>query len=198
MVHSVEKYLVLSQQVSEKKITNWSGLLFLLLVCKMLLYWVDPHPMFFMGDSGVYLETALTGWIPPARSFLYGYLIMPLVKAFSSLMPVVLMQVIAGAVIALLIAIILNHYLKVNKYLRDNFDAFSKYIKERYTSCDGFISYYSNDATEWADWSEDSHKCGSVLQFICDNEGIEEPYMFDDLHISMFYTNEIDKYYENN
>lgn len=84
---------------------------------------------------------------------------------------------------------------KVNKYLRDNFDAFSKYIKERYTSCDGFISYYSNDSTEWTDWSEDSHKCGSVLQFICENEGIEEPYYFDDVHISQFYTEEINEYY---
>ena len=84
---------------------------------------------------------------------------------------------------------------KVNEYLKDNFDAFSKYIKERYTSCDGFISYYDNDADEWHDWSEDSHKCGSVLQFICENEGIEEPYYFDDVHISLFYTEKINEYY---
>lgn len=36
---------------------------------------VDPVMRVFMGDSGTYFHTALTGWIPPDRSFLYGWLV---------------------------------------------------------------------------------------------------------------------------
>jgi hypothetical protein len=82
------------------------------------------------------------------------------------------------------------------KYLKANFEAFTKYIKERYTSRDGFISFHSNYAPDWlVDW--DGHKVGSILNFICLNEGFEEPNYFDDLHISFFYTDEINQY-ENN
>ena len=36
---------------------------------------LDTTVRVFLGDSGSYLHTALTGWIPPDRSFLYGWLI---------------------------------------------------------------------------------------------------------------------------
>ncbi len=83
----------------------------------------------------------------------------------------------------------------VMNYLNENKDAFSTYIRERYTSRDGFISLYENNAEEWLhEWQEDSHKVGSVLQFICENEGFEEPYYVDDCHISLFYNQQIDQY----
>lgn len=82
---------------------------------------------------------------------------------------------------------------KVKEYLNENFSLFKDYIKLMYTSRDGFISYYSNDASEWMqDWDE--HKVGSILEFICTNEGYEEPWDINDSHISLFYNQEIYQY----
>jgi hypothetical protein len=85
---------------------------------------------------------------------------------------------------------------KIQTYLEDNRDAFADYLNGRYTSRDGFTSFYSNDVNEWMSaWSSDgSHMVGAVLDFICHNEGIEEPYDITDCHISSFYTDEISQY----
>ena len=84
---------------------------------------------------------------------------------------------------------------KVHFYLDENIDAFAKYIKDRYTSRDGFISYYSNNYLDWlTEWSIDEHMVGAVLEFICENEGMEEPYDLADCYISLFFTNEINEY----
>ena len=84
---------------------------------------------------------------------------------------------------------------KIESYVSENKEAFDKYIHDRYTSRDGFISYYENDGDQFLDgWHDDSHKVGSVLQFICENEGFEEPWDILDTHISSFYTNEIYQY----
>lgn len=50
----------------------------------------------------------------------------------------------------------------------DNFEDFKQYIKDTYTSYDGFSSSYTNNATEWIEDLEDntSHKIGSMLQFL--------------------------------
>lgn len=68
----------------------------IVLVAKVNLFIIDHNVRFFLGDSASYIQTALTGWIPPDRSFLYGYLI----KLLTSLVPrldfVVLAQVIAS------------------------------------------------------------------------------------------------------
>ncbi len=83
----------------------------------------------------------------------------------------------------------------IESYINANKDAFDNYIKDRYTSRDGFISHYENEGSQFLDgWQDDSHKVGSVLQFICENEGYEEPYYLDDCHISMFYKEEIYQY----
>jgi hypothetical protein len=84
---------------------------------------------------------------------------------------------------------------KVMEYLNENQDAFSTYIKNNYTSRDGFISSYENNASEWLhEWQNDSHKVGSVLQFICENEGFEEPWDLNDCHVSLFYNQQIYQY----
>jgi hypothetical protein len=84
---------------------------------------------------------------------------------------------------------------KVMNYLNENKEAFSNYIRERYTSRDGFISFYENNAEEWLhEWQEDSHKVGSVLQFICENERFEEPWDLNDTHVSLFYNQQINQY----
>ena len=57
----------------------------------------DPNPQFFLGDSGSYLWTALTGWIPPDRSYLYGFLIQSITIKSGSLFSLVLVQTLASA-----------------------------------------------------------------------------------------------------
>jgi hypothetical protein len=83
---------------------------------------------------------------------------------------------------------------KVTDYLIKNYSEFERYLKENYSSRDGFISHYSTEPLDWADYHEDKHKLGAVLQFICENEGFEEPTYFEDIHISEFYKDEINEF----
>lgn len=53
-------------------------------------------------------------------------------------------------------------------YLVANFEAFKTYIHDRYTSYDGFLSHYNNDAEWWMDKGclRDEHKLGAILDFV--------------------------------
>ena len=83
----------------------------------------------------------------------------------------------------------------VENYLIANGNEFSEYLKQRYTSRDGFISYFSNDMKDWMDvWHGDNHMVGAVLDFILRNEDVEEPMYFDDVHVYLFYKDEISQY----
>lgn len=57
-------------------------------------------------------------------------------------------------------------------YLQDYIEEFSIYLKDKYTSYDGFCSSYSPDVSGWLDGETvgHGHKLGSVLQFILWNE----------------------------
>jgi len=58
-------------------------------------------------------------------------------------------------------------------YLLENSIAFEKYIFDRYSSRDGFTSFYSNNSANWLrieDW--DKHHVGSIFEFILENESI--------------------------
>jgi len=66
-------------------------------------------------------------------------------------------------------------------YLIENKDSLNDYLKEKYTSRSGFISFYDNSFDEWFDQTDgfknllvDSHRLGSLLDFYFDNEGIRE------------------------
>lgn len=53
------------------------------------------------------------------------------------------------------------------KYIAGHWDHFAEYIKDNYTSCDGFRSRYSNDPDNWLDpacWND--HQYGAVFDFI--------------------------------
>jgi hypothetical protein len=69
---------------------------------------------------------------------------------------------------------------EIQVYLNDNIVQSKKYLKDNYTSRDGFISSYSNEFTDWLIFTdnftnfEQSHYLGSILQFITENEGINE------------------------
>lgn len=62
----------------------------------------------------------------------------------------------------------------INSYIAGHFDEWAQYLTENYTSREGFISRYSNDAND-SDWAIESaldnkHTCGAILDFILSNE----------------------------
>lgn len=61
-------------------------------------------------------------------------------------------------------------------YLLNNELQFIEYLKDNYKSRDGFISYYDYDIVEFMkdEPLEDEHKLGSILNFIAQNEEIDE------------------------
>ncbi len=68
-----------------------------ILAAKIVLAVIDHESRFFMGDSVSYLATAVDGWIPPDRSFLYGYFIRWVVLPFQNIEVLVFAQVVLSA-----------------------------------------------------------------------------------------------------
>ena len=71
---------------------------------------------------------------------------------------------------------------KIKSIINMNLAEWESYLKNCYTSYDGFFSSYSNDKDDWniEDAIHDAHKCGSILQFICNlNEWTEENMYYD-------------------
>ena len=66
----------------------------------------------------------------------------------------------------------------VQKYINEHIEEFKQYLRGRYTSRDGFASFYSADVEDWKEWSGDKHMVGSVLDFICRNEEIDQEAMY--------------------
>jgi hypothetical protein len=63
----------------------------------------------------------------------------------------------------------------INSYLKKNKESFAKYLKDTYTSRDGFMSSWSNDVDTWLnDYltnSKDLRHClGAVFEFVFQNE----------------------------
>ena len=85
---------------------HWWLFCLLILVLNFLLLAFDPLPKLFMGDSEAYLWTALSGWIPPDRSFLYGYVIRWSSLWTETLTSLLILQAFLGAVTAILVTII--------------------------------------------------------------------------------------------
>jgi len=71
----------------------------------------------------------------------------------------------------------------IGKYLNENIDPFKVYIKDKYTSCSGFISSYSNNVNDWIDSDslEHKHKLGSILGFILLDNAFDQFELFDQL-----------------
>lgn len=54
-------------------------------------------------------------------------------------------------------------------WIHDNIKAVHQELKDRYTSCDGFISHHSTDVQDWIDNLEtDNHKLGAMLDVYID------------------------------
>jgi len=69
---------------------------------------------------------------------------------------------------------------KICWYIHNNFENFREYIYDNYSNKSGFISSYSNYACDWitntsnfSDFTTNKHYLGSILTFICQNEGID-------------------------
>jgi hypothetical protein len=72
-------------------------LFFVLISVVTAITWIFDHePKFYFGDSGSYLLTAIYGYIPPDRSFVYGFLIHLVSLPFHSLKPLLVVQAITG------------------------------------------------------------------------------------------------------
>jgi len=72
----------------------------------------------------------------------------------------------------------------IKDFIAKEHEAWEEYLKDRYTSYDGFISSHSNraDDEEWIleDALSDSHNAGSILEFICIMQEITEEELFYD------------------
>lgn len=71
---------------------------------KFLVFVLDPMPQFFFGDSECYVCSALLDWIPPDRSFTYGYLIKLTAIQTGSFTSLVAIQIFTSALSAVLLA----------------------------------------------------------------------------------------------
>jgi hypothetical protein len=88
--------------------SHWHWWLFclLILLLNFLLLALDPLPKLFLGDSASYLRTALSGWIPNDRSFLYGYVVRWSSLGTESLTSLLVLQSFLGAITSILVAVI--------------------------------------------------------------------------------------------
>jgi hypothetical protein len=89
----------------------------LVLAIKLLLLWLDPTPKLFMGDSGSYMWTALTGWIPGDRSYFYGYLVRWLAVWPHSFTPLLVIQALASGATAIVFTLICSRFFEVSNSL---------------------------------------------------------------------------------
>ncbi|HKU85879.1 MAG TPA: hypothetical protein VJV77_06015 [Casimicrobiaceae bacterium] len=78
---------------------------------------VDDDPAVFLGDSESYLATALKGWIPPDRSFVYGFVLRPFAVWTGSLAPVVYFQSLLAAASGVVLAWLLIRHFAIPAWL---------------------------------------------------------------------------------
>lgn len=92
---------------------RWLALILFLALVKLVVFVFDSNPQVFLGDSMSYLNTAMNEWIPPDRSFLYGFVMHDLTSRARSLSSLVAAQSFAGVLTALLLAVLLVRYFRV-------------------------------------------------------------------------------------
>jgi len=92
---------------------NWLIFISFLFAVKYSFYLIDSFPLFFLGDSGSYIHTSLTGWIPPDRSFMYGYVIRILTVYVHSLQPLVIVQILLSIFTAYIMLFSFSYFFKL-------------------------------------------------------------------------------------
>jgi len=88
---------------------------------------------------------------------------------------------------------------KIKDFIYNNKDKFSEFLKKRYTSCDGFIPWYSNNFETWendtknfTDFSINGHYLGSILDFIAHMLGIDNYSIFENVYENLDYLNYVE------
>lgn len=124
-------------------VKGWWGFCVLVFSIKLLLLWLDPTLKLFMGDSVSYIWTALTGWIPPDRSYVYGYLVRCLGVWPHSFTPLLVTQAVASAATAIVFAMICSRYFEISNRLSFLFGLLctvdpSQLVWERYVMTETF------------------------------------------------------------
>jgi hypothetical protein len=97
--------------------SKWPIYILLILLIKLAVFLLDPVPKFFFGDSQCYICSALTGWIPPDRSFTYGYVIKLTAPAADSFTTLLVVQTLASALSAVMLAYLLMNCFSVSPVL---------------------------------------------------------------------------------
>src|SRR5262245_6299218 len=100
-----------------KAANRWWLFCLLIFAIKLLLLWVDSKPKLFMGDSGAYVHTALTGWIPGDRSYFYGYVVRWLAVWPHSFTPLLFVQTLASGATAIVFAVICRRFFEISNSL---------------------------------------------------------------------------------
>jgi len=93
---------------------HWFVLAAILSFIKLVIFVLDSSPQVYLGDSMSYLTTAMLGWIPPDRSFVYGYVVYGLTARSRSLSSLVAVQTVAGIATSLLTAGLLVRYFRTS------------------------------------------------------------------------------------
>ena len=96
---------------------QWIIFIGIVIFIKVTIFYLDPFPMFFLGDSQSYITTALNSWIPPDRSFVYGFVIRVIAVSTHSLKILVAFQVFLSTFTALLATYSLERFFYVSRKL---------------------------------------------------------------------------------
>jgi hypothetical protein len=89
----------------------------LIFALKLLLLWLESTTKLYMGDSGSYIHTALTGSIPSDRSYFYGYLVRWLAVWPHSFTPLLVAQALASGATAIVFVLICSRFFRMSKRL---------------------------------------------------------------------------------
>jgi hypothetical protein len=92
---------------NEDKKTQWLLFIISIFFLKILIFCLDPLPMFFLGDSRTFILSAFFNYIPPDRSFVYGYVIKFIALPSYSLTALIILQVTSSALASILLSYIL-------------------------------------------------------------------------------------------
>src|SRR6185312_4597057 len=98
-------------------VNAWLLFCVLIFAIKFLLFWLDSTPKLYMGDSGSYIHTALTGSIPRDRSYFYGYLVRWLAVWPHSFTPLLVAQTLASGATAIVFALICGRLFRMSNRL---------------------------------------------------------------------------------
>ncbi|MCU0597651.1 MAG: hypothetical protein MUE70_00145 [Desulfobacterales bacterium] len=96
---------------------GWFSFFTMMLVSQGWLLWLDHHPMFFLGDSGSYIWSAVSGNPPTDRSFLYGYFIRLVAVSAQTLTTIVIVQTFLTCVVSGVMAHLLIRYFQVRTWI---------------------------------------------------------------------------------